>query len=76
MSTPDHPAKTSSESEHEEAGAALRELRRLTDDYVAPEYACNTWRALWDGLRELKIAMHEHVHLENNVLFPRAAALN
>jgi len=64
------------ESEHEEAGAALRELRRLTDDYVAPEYACNTWRALWDGLRELEIAMHEHVHLENNVLFPRAAALN
>ena len=64
------------EHEHEDAGAALRELRRLTDDYVAPDYACNTWRALWDGLKELETAMHEHVHLENNVLFPRAASMN
>ena len=58
------------EHEHESAGEALRELRRLTDGYVAPDYACNTWRALWDGLQELEITMHEHVHLENNVLFP------
>lgn len=64
------------EHEHEDAGEALRELRRLTDGFVAPEYACNTWKALWDGLRELEITMHEHVHLENNVLFPKATSLN
>jgi regulator of cell morphogenesis and NO signaling len=34
--------------------------------------ACNTWRALWAGLADLETAMHQHIHLENNVLFPRA----
>ena len=59
--------------EHETAGAALARLRELTDDYVPPPDACNTWRALWAGLAALESTMHEHVHLENNVLFPRAA---
>lgn len=58
--------------EHDEAGAALRRLRELTDDYRVPAEACNTWRALWHGLEELETALHEHIHLENNVLFPRA----
>lgn len=60
--------------DHEEAGAALARLRELTDEYRPPEDACNTWRALWAGLEALEHAMHEHVHLENNVLFPRATA--
>ena len=60
------------EQDHEEAGEALRSLNRLTDSYVAPEYACNTWRALWSGLEDLEKAMHQHVHLENNILFPNA----
>lgn len=62
------------ESEHDRAGELLFELRRLTQGYVAPEWACATARALYQGLSELEAAMHVHVHLENNVLFPRALA--
>ncbi len=60
------------EHEHDNAGAALRVLRELTADYAVPEEACTTWRALWDGLAELERDLHEHIHLENNILFPRA----
>ena len=60
------------EQEHERAGALLTELRRTTDGYVAPEWACTTLKALYQGLEELERSMHVHVHLENNVLFPRA----
>jgi iron-sulfur cluster repair protein YtfE (RIC family) len=60
--------------EHTEAGAALARLRELTDGYVAPEGACNTWRALYAGLAALETDLHEHIHLENNILFPRALA--
>lgn len=60
------------EAEHESAGDALRTLRELTDNYTPPDYACNTWRALWAGLSDLETTMHQHVHLENNILFPRA----
>jgi len=62
------------EQEHEHAGAALSRLRELTDGYQAPEHACNTWRALWHGLGALEEDLHRHIHLENNVLFPRALA--
>ena len=58
--------------DHEEAGRALARIRELTGDFQLPEGACNTWRALWHGLQDLELAMHEHVHLENNILFPRA----
>lgn len=60
------------EHEHDSAGAALRRLRELTDHYRVPEGACNTWRALWHGLAALEEDMHQHIHLENNILFPRA----
>jgi regulator of cell morphogenesis and NO signaling len=60
------------EQEHESAGAALRRLRELTDDYQVPAEACNTWRALWHGLEALEQSLHQHIHLENNILFPRA----
>jgi regulator of cell morphogenesis and NO signaling len=60
------------EHEHESAGAALAQLRKLTNDYVVPEAACNTWRALWHGLEALEESLHQHIHLENNILFPRA----
>jgi len=62
------------EHEHDSAAEALRRLRVLTGDYEVPPEACNTWRALWAGLADLERAMHEHIHLENNVLFPRALA--
>jgi len=60
------------EAEHSAAGEALARLRDLTEDYVPPADACNTWRALWAGLESLESTMHRHVHLENNILFPRA----
>ncbi len=62
------------EQEHDAVAMALRELRSLTDDYQVPEAACNTWRALWHGLAALEEAFHQHIHLENNILFPRALA--
>jgi len=62
------------EHEHDSAAVALRQLRRLTDDYEVPAAACNTWRALWHGLAALEESMHRHIHLENNILFPRALA--
>lgn len=60
------------EAEHERVGEILVALRRLTDDYVVPEEACGSWRALWQGLEALEADLHRHIHLENNVLFPRA----
>ena len=60
--------------EHEAVGAMLDSLRRDTDDFTPPEEACATWRALYEGLEMLERDCHEHIHLENNVLFPRAMA--
>jgi regulator of cell morphogenesis and NO signaling len=60
------------EHEHEEAGAQLCELRALTNNFVPPAEACNTYRALFAGLEELEKNLHIHIHLENSVLFPRA----
>lgn len=60
------------EEEHDHAGAALDTLRALSDDYTAPEWACATFRAAVDGLRELEEDLHQHIHKENNILFVRA----
>jgi regulator of cell morphogenesis and NO signaling len=60
------------EHEHDSAGRALHRLRELTDGYEVPAEACNTWRALWHGLAALEESLHQHIHLENNILFPRA----
>ncbi len=59
-------------AEHENAGLALKRLRELTNEYQVPPRACNTWRALWHGLVALEQSLHHHIHLENNILFPRA----
>jgi len=63
------------EEEHALAGARLATMRELTGGYVAPADACPTFRGLYHGLAELERDMHVHVHLENNILFPRAARL-
>jgi regulator of cell morphogenesis and NO signaling len=63
------------EHEHESAARALARLRELTGGYAPPADACNTFRGLYHGLAELEKALHEHIHLENNVLFPRAARM-
>jgi regulator of cell morphogenesis and NO signaling len=62
------------EHEHESAEGALERLRELTNGYEVPEGACTTWRALWHGLADLEESLHQHIHLENNILFPRALA--
>jgi len=61
------------EHEHASAGAALERIRELTDDFQLPEGACTTWTALWAGLAELEKELHQHIHLENHILFPRAS---
>lgn len=60
--------------EHDDAGTALAELRQLAGDYVPPTDGCNTYRALFAALAELEADLHQHVHKENNILFPRAIA--
>lgn len=58
--------------EHEDHGASLERLHELTKDFTAPPEACATWRALYSALAKLEAELMEHIHLENNVLFPRA----
>jgi len=63
--------------EHDQHGEALEQLERLTCDITAPQDACNTWRALYAGLTQLREDLMQHIHLENNVLFmdPQEAAV-
>ena len=61
------------EHEHDNAGNALRRLRDLTTDFTPPQNACNSFRAMLDGLATLEANTHEHIHKENNVLFVGAA---
>jgi regulator of cell morphogenesis and NO signaling len=63
------------EAEHDEAGDILKELHHLTHGFTPPDWACATLRALFDGLRALEADMHVHIHKENNILFPKALAL-
>lgn len=59
------------EAEHARAGSALERLRELTGGYDLSRALCNTHRATVDGLRELELDLHQHIHEENNILFPR-----
>lgn len=61
--------------EHSDATNALDELRRLSNDFEPPADACNTYRALFAGLRELDSDLRQHIHLENDILFPAAERL-
>ncbi|MCC7042952.1 MAG: iron-sulfur cluster repair di-iron protein [Acidobacteria bacterium] len=63
------------EHDHDHAGDALAAIRTLTGGYEPPEGACPTFRGLYHGLSELEHRMHLHVHLENDILFPRALRL-
>jgi regulator of cell morphogenesis and NO signaling len=60
--------------EHEDHGQTLRRLRELTGDFAIPEHACASWRGLYLALAQLEIELMDHIHLENNILFPRALA--
>jgi regulator of cell morphogenesis and NO signaling len=58
--------------DHDDTGELLRSLRSLSYDYQSPEGACMSHQALYRGLAELERDLHQHIHLENNILFPRA----
>ncbi|HEU5075177.1 MAG TPA: iron-sulfur cluster repair di-iron protein [Polyangiaceae bacterium] len=58
--------------EHDDHGVSLRRVRERAADFQAPAEACATWRALYSGLAKLEAELMQHIHLENNVLFPRA----
>jgi regulator of cell morphogenesis and NO signaling len=61
--------------EHDAAGALLAEMRLLSQNFTTPPSACPTYHAYYDGLREFEQDLHQHIHLENNILFPRAIVL-
>jgi regulator of cell morphogenesis and NO signaling len=63
-------------SEHEGAGALLAAIQSLSGNFVPPVGACPTYHAFYTGLREFQQDLHQHIHLENNILFPRAIDLD
>jgi regulator of cell morphogenesis and NO signaling len=58
--------------EHDAAGGLLAEMDRLSEHFTTPAGACPTYHAFYDGLKEFEQDLHQHIHLENNILFPRA----
>jgi regulator of cell morphogenesis and NO signaling len=61
--------------EHDAAGSLIADIRRLSGNFTTPEDACPTFHAFYDGLREFELDLHQHIHLENNILFPCAIEL-
>jgi regulator of cell morphogenesis and NO signaling len=62
-------------SDHNDTGELLKSMRALTRNYKLPEEACMSYQALYQGLTDLEKDIHRHLHLENNILFPRALEL-
>lgn len=62
--------------EHDVAGSLIAKIQRLSGNFTTPEGACPTFHAFYDGLREFEQDLHQHIHLENNILFPRAIELD
>lgn len=62
------------EHEHDHAGTQLSEIRILANDYTPPQDACTTYRLSFAALQGFELDLHQHVHLENNILFPKAIA--
>lgn len=63
------------EHEHEEAGKLLEEIKRNSDQYTPPADACTTYRVAFAALNAFETDLHKHIHLENNILFPKALEL-
>ncbi len=63
------------EAEHEHVGEIFKTIAKLTNNYTPPEDACNTFRALYASLDEFEQDLHQHIHLENNILHPKVIAL-
>lgn len=62
------------EAEHDSTGDAMAQIRALTNGYTPPADACTTYRVCLQELEAFELDLHQHVHLENNILFPRARA--
>ena len=60
------------EHEHENAGNIFKKIAALSNNYTPPNGACNTYRVLYAKLKEFENDLHQHIHLENNILFPKA----
>jgi regulator of cell morphogenesis and NO signaling len=63
------------EMEHEEAGNAVEQIARATGQYTPPEDACFSYKTLYSALKDFALDLHQHIHLENNILFPRAVVM-
>ncbi len=63
------------EHEHDSAGNALRNMREASSGYAAPGDACISYQTLYKALADFEADLHQHIHLENNILFPRAIAM-
>ena len=63
------------EEEHENAGDIFKEIKQLSNNYTPPKEACITFKALYAKLDEFEQDLHQHIHLENNILFPKAIVL-
>ncbi len=63
------------EAQHESAGGLMARIRFLSHDYTIPDDGCTTYRVTMQELKEFELDLHQHVHLENNILFPKAVAL-
>jgi regulator of cell morphogenesis and NO signaling len=61
--------------EHDTAGEILREMRKLSADYTVPPDACISYKTFYEALEAFEQDLHQHVHLENNLLFPKAVTL-
>ncbi len=61
--------------EHDNAGTALREMRTASANYTVPPDACISYQTLYQALQAFEADLHQHIHLENNILFPRAIEL-
>ena len=63
------------EEEHDNAGQLMFEIRNITNNYTAPDDACTTHKVCLEALKTFETDLHQHVHLENNILFPMAISL-
>jgi len=66
---------TMMEAEHQSAGDAMSKIKELSNNFSAPADACNTFKALYSELKEFEEDLHKHIHLENNILFPKSIEL-
>lgn len=61
--------------EHDDEGARFRQISKLTDTYRAPSHACNTYKMVLNELKQFEENLHIHIHVENNILFPKSIEL-